>query len=60
MKVLHHIGLTTIIIGFLIMMGAAGTSDIDPTVTLWELLFYALSGMALMVLGALLAHRTMD
>ena len=60
MKVLHNLGLTTVVIGFFVMMGAAGTSDIDPTAPLGELILYSLGGIALMILGSLLAHRTMD
>ena len=42
-----------ICVGMFIMMGAAGTSDVDYTVPFWEIAAWAFTGLAIFAWGTI-------
>ena len=44
-------------VGFMMVFGAVGTMDIDPTVSLVQLALLALAGLAIMLSGVLAMQK---
>jgi len=57
---LKGIGYLLLLAGFILIMGAAGTSDIDPHYPLSTLILMSLMGLATMVGGALTIYAVSE
>jgi hypothetical protein len=50
-------GSIRIALGFLIVLGAAGASDIEPVLELWEIISYSIFGLLLMSSGVAATNK---